>query len=181
LSLPREALINLIVRDATAVPPRGSTEIQAGDELHVLARREVMPAVIELTERWKAGPLGEPTPPPLPLRAAPQVFTVRRRTAQDGDPGHPESIEGAAVAARLRVRRDRTGSLVALADGRYAVLDAGLVAVGGRSRMAEWVARRVRRPSLTPTERAWWEEVAGALNTPVPRAGGPELEGPPEG
>jgi potassium/hydrogen antiporter len=181
LGLPREALVNLIVRDAAAVPPRGSTEIKAGDELHVIARREAIPAVIAQTERWATGPLGEPVPPPLPLRAAPQVFTVRRRTADDGDPGRPEAIEGAAVAARLRVRRDESGSLVALADGRYAVLDANLLAVGGRGRMAEWVARRVRRRGLEPSERAWWEEVAGALNTPVPRAGGPELEGPPEG
>jgi cell volume regulation protein A len=180
LGLPREALVNLIVRKGAAVPPRGSTEIQDGDELHVIARREAIPAVIALTERWATGPLGEPAPPPLPLRAAPQVFTVRRRTAEDGDPARPEAIEGAAVAARLRVRRDETGSLVALADGRYAVLDAGLVAVGGRSRMAEWVARRVRRPGLAPSERAWWEEIAGALNTPVPRAGGPELQGPAE-
>ncbi len=180
LGLPREALVNLIVRDATAVPPRGSTEIQIGDELHVLARREVMPAVVELTERWATGPLGEPPPPPLPLRASPQVFTVRRRTADDGDPGHPEQIEGAAVAARLRVRRDQASSLVALADGRYAVIDSNLVAVGGRSRMAEWVARRVRRLNLTPAERAWWEEVAGALNTPVPRQGGPETTERPE-
>jgi potassium/hydrogen antiporter len=178
LGMPREALVNLIVRDNTAIPPRGSTEIQAGDEIHVLARREAIPAVVALTERWAAGPLGEPAPPPLPLRASPQVFTVRRRTADDGDPGHPDEIEGAAVAARLRVRRDQTGSLVALADGRYAVLDAELVAVGGRSRMSEWVARRVRRTGLTPTERAWWEEVAGALNTPVPRQGGPEEEQP---
>lgn len=174
LGLPREALVNLIVRDAAAIPPRGSTEIQAGDEVHVLARREVIQAVVALTERWATGPLGEPAPPPLPLRASPQVFTVRRRTAADGDPAHPEKIEGASVAARLRVRRDDASSLVALADGRYAVIDSGLVAVGGRTRMAEWVARRVRRGGLTPTERAWWEEVAGALNTPVPRQGGPE-------
>lgn len=180
LRLPREALVNLIVRDGSAVPPRGSTEIQSGDELHVVARREAMPAVIALTERWATGPLGEPPPPPLPLRAAPQVFTVRRRVAEDGDPGHPDVIEGAAVAARLRVRRDETGSLVALADGRYAVIDATMLAVGGRSRMAEWVARRVRRAGLSPAERAWWEEVAGALNTPVPRAGGPEHQKPPE-
>jgi potassium/hydrogen antiporter len=160
--------------------PRGSTEIAAGDELHVLARREVMDAVIRQTERWASGPLGEPTPELLPLRAAPQVFTVRRRTANDGDPAYPEAIEGAQVAARLRVRRDEAGSLVALADGRYAVLDADLVAVGGRARMAEWAGRRVRRPGLSPAERAWWEEVAGALNTPVPRPGGPEVVGAQE-
>ncbi len=174
LGLPREALVNLIVRNAAAVPPRGSTEIEVGDELHVLARREVMESVVNLTDRWRAGPLGEPPPPPLPLRGAPQVFTVRRRTAADGDPAHPKALEGAEIAARLRVRRDETGSLVALTDGRYAVLDSALIAVGGRARMAEWVARRVRRPGLAPAERAWWEEVAGALNTPAPRLGGPE-------
>jgi len=182
LGLPREALVNLIVRGGAAVPPRGSTEVEAGDELHVLARREVIPAVVALTERWATGPLGEPAPPPLPLRASPQVFTVRRRAADDGDPAHPEKLEGAAVAARLRVRRDEACSLVALADGRYAVVDSELVAVGGRTRMAEWVARRVRRPGLAPAERAWWEEVAGALNTPVPRQGGPGVaERPLEG
>ncbi len=94
LGLPREALVNLIVRNGAAVPPRGSTEIQAEDELHVLARREVIPAVIALTERWGTGPLGEPAPPPLPLRAAPQVFTVRRRTAEDGDPAPPGGDRG---------------------------------------------------------------------------------------
>ncbi len=109
LGLPREALVNLIVRDAAAVPPRGSTEIQAGDELHVLARREAIPAVIALTERWATGPLGEPPPPPLPLRASPQVFTVRRRTAEDGDPAQPETDRGRGRrrAAAGPPRRDR--------------------------------------------------------------------------
>ena len=178
LGLPREALVNLIVRNASAVPPRGSTEIQVGDELHVLARREAIPAVMALTERWAAGPLGDPVPPPLPLRGAPQVFTVRRRTPADGDPGRPTEIEGAKIAARLRVRRDDSGSLVVLTDGRYAVTEQSLIAVGGRSRMAEWVARRVRRPGLPPGERAWWEEVAGALSTPAPRQDGPEGDPP---
>jgi hypothetical protein len=35
--------------------------------------------------------------------------------------------------------------------------------------MAEWVARRAQREDLPPAERAWWEEVAGALNAPAPR------------
>ena len=169
LGLPREALVNLIVRGDTAIPPRGSTQIEAGDEVHVLARREAIPAVEALTERWRTGPLGEPPPPQLPIRGAPQVFTVRRRTADDGDPGKPDALEGVAIAARLRVRRDAPGTLVGLADGRYGITDGKLTAVGGRRQMAEWVARRVRRPDLSPTERAWWEEVAGALNAPSPR------------
>lgn len=169
LGLPREALVNLIVRGGVAVPPRGSTEIEAGDELHLIARREAMSAVEALTHRWRTGPLGEPPPEHLPIRGAPQVFTVRRRTAQDGDPAKPRALEGVAVAIHLRERRDLPGALVGLADGRFAVTDPALVAVGSRRQMADWVARRVRRPGLAPVERAWWEEVSGALNAPSPR------------
>ena len=168
LGLPRAALANLIVRGKSAVLPRGSTEIEAGDEIHVLARRVAIDALEALTERWRTGPLGEPPPPHLPIRGAPQVFTVRRRTADDGDPGRPEELEGVAVAARLRVRRDAPGALVGLADGRYAVTDPELVAVGSRQQMLDWVARRARRQDLSPAARAWWEEVAGALNAPPP-------------
>jgi len=169
LGLPREALINLIVRDGAAVPPRGSTEIVEGDELHVLARREAMSKVQAQTERWRAGPLGEPPPPPLPRRGAPQIFTVRRRVAADGDPSRPDELEGVKVEVRLRVRRDRPSSLVGMADGRYAVTNPALTAIGGRKQVAEWVARRVSRPGLGPAERAWWQEVAGVLNAPTPR------------
>ncbi|HXQ89333.1 MAG TPA: potassium/proton antiporter, partial [Solirubrobacterales bacterium] len=41
LELPREALVNVIVRDGNAMPPRGSTELQEGDELHILVRSEL--------------------------------------------------------------------------------------------------------------------------------------------
>jgi cell volume regulation protein A len=169
LGLPREALVNLIVREGAAIPPRGSTQIEAGDELHFIARREAIPAVQALTERWRTGPLGEPPPQLLPIRGAPQIFTVRRRTAEDGDPGRPEALEGVPVAIHLRVRRDSPGSLVGLADGRYGVTSRHLVAVGGRRQMAEWVAERGMRHGLAPAERAWWEEVAGALSSPAPR------------
>ncbi len=40
LDLPRDALLNLIVKDNTAVPPRGSTLIHENDELHILVRQE---------------------------------------------------------------------------------------------------------------------------------------------
>src|SRR6187200_2956134 len=41
LELPREALVNVIVRDGSAMPPRGSTELKVGDELHILVRSEL--------------------------------------------------------------------------------------------------------------------------------------------
>lgn len=169
LGLPRSALVNVIVRGPTAIPPRGSTEIEAGDELHILARREAIPEVEALTERWRTGPLGEPPPAQLPIRGAPQIFTVRKRRPEDGDPSRPEELEGVEVAARLRVRRDTPGALVGLADGRYAVTSPELIAVGARRQLADWVGRRVRQEGLAPVERAWWEEVAGALNAPAPQ------------
>ena len=41
LGLPREALLNVIVRGERAIPPRGSTIIQQGDQLHLIVRQEV--------------------------------------------------------------------------------------------------------------------------------------------
>jgi cell volume regulation protein A len=168
LELPREALVNLIVRDGAALPPRGSTEIEEDDELHIVARLEVLPEVQRLAGRWRDGPLGRPEVPTLPPRGAPQVFSVRPWSpARDGDPGAPTEIEGVAVVQHLRTRRDGSGSLVTLADGRYAATGAELLAVGGRRRLAEWCARRVSRPGVASAERAWWQELAGALSAPA--------------
>lgn len=167
LSLPREALVNLIVRRAEAIPPRGSTEIEAADELHILVRLEQLAEVETLTESWRSGPIGEPPVPALPARGAPQVFTVRRWRPADGDPSHPETVEGIGVVARLRVRREGVGSLLLLADGRYAVCSPELLALGGRRQLAEWTARRITRPGLSGQERAWWQEVTGALAAPA--------------
>ncbi len=168
LELPREALVNLIVRRGSALPPRGSTEIEAGDELHIVARREALPDVQDLAARWRDGPLGQPAVPAMPPRGAPQVFTVRPWSAQrDGDPAAPKEIESVPVTQQLRTRRDGTGALVTLADGRYAATSADLIAVGGRRRLAEWCARRVSRPGTAAAERAWWQELAGALSAPA--------------
>ena len=169
LGLPRQALVNLIVRSGEALPPRGSTEIEAGDELHVVSRLEHSGELAHLAERWRDGPLGEPPVPPLPLRGAPQVFSVRPWSRADGDPGEPESIEGVQIAHRMRTRRDGDGALVALADGRYAATGAGLLAVGGRRPLADWCVRRVAREGLSSAERAWWQELAGALSAPATR------------
>jgi cell volume regulation protein A len=163
LGLPREALVNLIVREGEVLPPRGSTEIEAGDELHVVVRLASLPEVEELTERWREGPLGEPPVPTLPPRGAPQVFTVRPWSDADGDPSHPDAVDGIGVVARSRVRRDGAGSLVLLADGRYALSSERLLAVGGRRQLGDWCARRLDREGIPAAERAWLQEVAGAL------------------
>ena len=160
LELPREALVNVIVRDGDAIPPRGSTELQEGDELHVLVRSELRDEVEALTKHWVEGPIGKPAPPPLPRRGASQVFTVRPARG-DGELG--EEIDGIPIVGVLRDRSERGAYLVALADGRYAVMSSGLVAIGGRRALAGWCERRSERPNVGSAERAWWQEVTGAL------------------
>ena len=64
------------------------------------------------------------------------------------------------VAARLRVRRDRPGALVALADGRYAVTGPVIIA-GSRDDVTTYARRRVGRAD--PDSRAWLQTVVGAL------------------
>lgn len=160
LELPREALVNVIVREGEAIPPRGSTELKEGDELHILLRGKLRNEVEQLTKRWTEGPLGKPAPPPLRRRAASQVFTVRPARHNDA---LSEEIDGVPVVTVLRDRAERGAYLVALADGRYAVLGAGLVAIGGRRSLAGWCENRAARPDVDAAERAWWQEVVGAL------------------
>ena len=166
--LPREALVNVIVREGEAIPPRGSTRIQAGDELHLLVRREVHDEVEALTERWRHGPLEREVPQIPRLRGVPRVFSARPWRASDGSPGAPGAIDGTAVAARLRTRRDSPGALVALEDGRYAVTGSNLVAMGAPAQVARWCVGRVALETA-PEAIAWWQEVIGALNTPARR------------
>jgi cell volume regulation protein A len=160
LDLPREALVNVIVRDGAAIPPRGSTELQEGDELHILVRSELRDEVEAMTKRWANGPIGRPTPPLLPPRGAPQVFTVR---PAKGDGADAQVIDGVPVISVLRDRAERGAALLALADGRYAVTGAGLTAIGGRRVLADWCASRAERADVDAAERAWWQEVVGAL------------------
>jgi cell volume regulation protein A len=160
LELPREALVNVIVRDGSAIPPRGSTELREGDELHILVRSELRDEVEGMTDKWAKGPIGKPAPPPLPRRGASQVFTVRPAR---GDTELGEDVDGIPVASVLRDRSEQGSYLVALADGRYAVMSGGLVAIGGRRALAGWCERRSERPEVDSAERAWWQEVTGAL------------------
>jgi cell volume regulation protein A len=163
LGLPREALVNVIVRDGRALPPRGSSVVREGDELHILVRGELRDEVEELTNRWHEGPIGAPAPPRLPPRAASQVFSVGPASATS-DPSAPRTVEGVAVVSVLRSRRDHPSALVALTDGRYAITSERVIAIGGRQALARWSERRAARTGPDdPAERAWWQEVIGAL------------------
>src|SRR3954468_15589207 len=57
LGLPREALLNVIVRGDRAIPPRGSTVIESGDQLHMIVRQEVAVEFQDVMRMWRAGPL----------------------------------------------------------------------------------------------------------------------------
>ena len=161
LELPREALVNVIVRDGHAIPPRGSTELQEGDELHILVRSELREEVEGLTAQWAKGPVGKQRPPALPRRGASQVFSVRPLRADDDR--ELSQVDGVPVLAVMRSRGDGTGSMLALADGRYAVVGESVVAIGGRRALADWCERRAERAGVDSVERAWWQEVTGAL------------------
>ncbi len=162
LDLPREALVNVIVRDGHAIPPRGSTELNEGDELHILVRSELRDEVEAQTKTWTKGPVGRPRPPTLPRRGASQVFSVRPVRESD-DLRELKQVEGVPVLAVMRTRTGSDGAMVALADGRYAVTSETVVAIGGRRALAEWCERRAERPDVDAEERAWWQEVTGAL------------------
>ena len=164
LGLPREALLNVIVRGEQAIPPRGSTQIEAGDRLHVLVRQEVTDAFEPLLDRWRTGPIGAPARARPTPRGAAAIFTTRPWFDDDGDPAHPTVLDGSPVVEHLRTRRDRSGALVTLADGRYAFT--GPVLAVGSPRALRTAARRRLERTDDEAERAWWQEVIGALVVP---------------
>lgn len=161
LGLPREALLSVIVRGDQAIPPRGSSLVMAGDRLHVMVRQEVSHEFEPLLERWRQGPIGpEQRPRPTP-RSSPAVSIVRPWREADGDPGRPRAVIGVGVAEHLRTRRDLPGALVVLDDGRYAVT--GPILVAGPRGALRTAARKRLRATESDAERAWWEEVMGAV------------------
>ena len=161
LQLPRDALVSVIVRGGEALLPRGSTDIEAGDQLHILVREPARVEVQGLFERWRSGPLEEPAAPVAVLTGRAPIFNVK--PWRGGDPGAPESIEGVDVLRRLRTRRDEPGALVLLADGRLAVTGDGVVATGGQRQLFRYCRERIQRAN-TAAGRAWWQEVAGVVS-----------------
>jgi cell volume regulation protein A len=53
LGLPREALVVVVVRGDEAIPPRGSTTIEAGDVLFVLVPNGKRAEVEDTFARWR--------------------------------------------------------------------------------------------------------------------------------
>ena len=161
LGLPRDAVVNVIVRADRAIPPRGSTRLQAGDELHLLISEESAPEVRNLVKRWRSGPIGSPPRPPRPVMGRRSIFSVWTWDEdRDGDPVRPREIADQRVVEQIRIRRDRPGGLFVLADGRYAV-SGPLGAVGSRSDLGDWARRRMH--AADDDERAWLQTVIGAL------------------
>jgi cell volume regulation protein A len=160
LGLPRDALLNVIIRGEEAIPPRGSTRVEAGDRLHVLVRQEAAVEFRELMTRWRKGPLD----PVRRRKAVPRgvtIFSSRPWEPEDGDPAAPAAVNGVEVLERLRTRRDVPGALVALADGRFAYTGP-IVAIGSSTQLQDAARIRLRHAS-DDAESAWWQEVIGAL------------------
>jgi cell volume regulation protein A len=167
LGMPRDALLNVIVRNEQAIPPRGSTRIEAGDRLHVLVRQEAAIDFTRLLERWRTGPIGRQRRKPRPITGTQPVFTTRPWSEREdhGEPSRPARLGGVPVIEQLRTRRDGLpGALVLLEDGRYAVSGSAVV-VGGPAQVQDTARRKIRQ-SKTDSERAWWREVVGALAAP---------------
>jgi potassium/hydrogen antiporter len=169
LDLPREAVVNVIVRGEEAIPPRGSTRLLAGDQLHVLVRSEMAGELHRLTRRWREGPIGPPPRPRRLPRGAATVLSVRpyRAGIVEGDLARPRAVGGEAAVAQLRIRRDTPGALVALADGRYAVTGP-LIVVGSRRDITQFGTRRLRRLPADSPERLWLQTIIGAMASDLP-------------
>ena len=163
LGLPRDALLNVIVRGDQAMPPRGSTRIEAGDRLHVLVRREVALEFRDLLERWRDGPdraACAPRPPCCAARSS--IFSdapvgPRRRRPRDARDRSTASTSS-SICARAATQ---PGALVALADGRYAITGPASRSAPPRQLQDSRGAGCGRRPD--DAEQAWWQEVIGAV------------------
>lgn len=161
LGLPRDAVLNVIVRGDRAIPPRGSTQLLGGDELHLLISEESAHLISDLRRRWRTGPIGPAARPPRRVTGRRPIFSVWTwNEHRDGQLSRPHAIAGQPVVEQLRIRRDQPGGLWVLADGRYAV-SGQLAAVGSRGDLTAWARRRMRR--ATADERAWLQNVIGAL------------------
>jgi hypothetical protein len=110
LGLPREALLNLIIRGDRALPPRGSTQIQAGDHLHILVRQEAAVAFrsLVMTAAWDVSPHPNATRAEAPGDRGPQrlVPLPALATAEVS----ANALRVAAIRGRLQATKVSDGS-----------------------------------------------------------------------
>ncbi len=164
LGLPRDALVNVLVRDEEALLPRGSTQIEAGDRLHILVRQKVRADVEGLFQRWRDGPIAAGRAgvrgsafPPGPVQRAALARGGRRPGRARRRSREPPS---AGRCARAGARRDRWSSWRTVATRSPAT---GIVAVGGARQVFRYCRERIGRAEDAES-RAWWQEVAGVLS-----------------
>ena len=162
LGLPREALLNVIVRGERAIPPRGSTVVEEGDQLHVLVRQEVAVEFRELMRRWRTGPIGLEERPRRRPRSRPSVTSIRPWQDSDGDPQRPKVMLGqrggrAVAHPARRARRARA------ARGRPLRRSPARCWRSGRRASCRPSRGAGSSTPPAPSERAWWQEVVGAL------------------
>ncbi len=162
LGLPREALVTAIIRGERAVAPRGATRVREGDRLQVLVPHPQTRHIVGLAEGWRGGPVGPPPRPRVSVRTSPPVFSVRPWLEADGDASDPGEIAGQPVVERLRMRAERPGALVILADGRYA-LTGSILVTGSRDAVTQWARRRVQATPDDDEERVWLTGVIANL------------------
>ena len=161
LGLPRDAVVTVVVRAERAIPPRGSTRLRAGDQLHILIGEESAHLVRDLLGRWREGPTGPPPRPRRPVLGRPPIFSVWTwNEERDGESSHPRSVAGQRVIEQLRIRRDCPGGLWVLADGSYAITGP-IAAIGSGNDLIDWARRRMH--NATAEERGWLQNVIGAL------------------
>ena len=107
LGLPRDALVNVIVRDDEALLPRGSTEVAAGDRLHSSSART--PAATSrpsssagASARYPAGATSASLPPRAAARSSASAPGMSPRATQQPPPPSraPTSPARCAPAAR---------------------------------------------------------------------------------
>lgn len=162
LALPPDALVSIVEGGDEPLLPRGSTRIEAGDQLYIPVRDAARPDVERLFGRWRKGPLERPSPGLGPVRSHAAPSTVRPWDPADGDYREPRRVAGIpwhrpCVAARKRRRAAPAGKRAVRCD------EPGMAAVGDPAQLFRYCRRRIRRADREQ-ERAWWQEVTGAIS-----------------
>jgi cell volume regulation protein A len=161
LGLPREALLNVIVRGEQAIPPRGSSRVEAGDQLHVLVRQEVAVEFRRKLEQLAHGP--DRVHRRKAVTRGSTVFSTRRgvtRTAIRRGPRRSATSRSSSSCARGATSRRRRR-----AGGRRYAFTGPVIAVGSATQVQD-AARRRLRIARDDADEAWWREVIGALAVP---------------